>query len=204
MVGCPRKSRRQRRTWRCRGIHAAQPKGADRLFDVLDALLAQILEGEAAHLAHMVAHAARDADAARHRQVFQPRSDVNAVAEDVAVLDHDVADIDADTKLQAMLVRQVLVCRGQRVLDLHRAVDSFDDAGELRQHAVAGRAGDTAIVGIDEIIDDHAVGGQGGQRCRFVALHVAAVALDVGGEDGDQLAFQAGRFHASAPSPSGW
>ena len=72
-------------------------------------------------------------------QRFQAGGDVDAVAEDVAVLDHDVADIDADAKPQAVLVRQVLVCRGQRVLDLHRAVDGFDDAGELRQHAVAGR-----------------------------------------------------------------
>ena len=60
-------------------------------------------------VADVVAHAARDADAAGLRQRLQPRRDVDAVAEDVAVLDHHVADIDADAERHALVVGQRLV-----------------------------------------------------------------------------------------------
>ena len=45
--------------------------------------------------------AAETADAARLRQRLQPRRDVHAVAENVAVLDDHVAEIDADAELDA-------------------------------------------------------------------------------------------------------
>jgi hypothetical protein len=68
---------------------------------------------------------------------------------------------------------------------------------ELRQHAVDDRAGDTAMVGIDELIDDRQVRGQAGQSCCFAALHVPAVTLDVGGKPDAALP-------RNAPSPCGW
>jgi hypothetical protein len=37
--------------------------------------------------------------------------------------------------------------------------------------------------------------GEGCQGTDLVLLHVPAVTLDVGGEDGDELAFEMGRFH---------
>src|SRR4029077_7217482 len=61
-------------------VGGVQAEGTDRLGDVLDALLAKILKSEAAHLAHMVAHSARDADAAGQRQALQAGGDVDAIA----------------------------------------------------------------------------------------------------------------------------
>ena len=69
---------------------------ADRTADILDMLLAEILKTDRKAVGNLIAHRRGDADAARLRQRFKPRSDVNAVAEDVIVLDDDVAQIDAD------------------------------------------------------------------------------------------------------------
>ena len=80
----------------------ADAVGVHRSRDVLDLLLAHVLEGEAQLVAHLVAHHAADADAAGLGQGFQPRGDVDAIAEDVVAVDDDVAEIDADAELDAL------------------------------------------------------------------------------------------------------
>ena len=52
--------------------------------DVLDLLLAQILEREIELVAHLVMHDPADTDAARLGQGFEPCGDIDAVAVDVA------------------------------------------------------------------------------------------------------------------------
>jgi hypothetical protein len=74
---------------------------ADRLRDVLHALLAEILEAVGELAPDMVVDAARDADAAGLGQPLETHGNIDAVAEDVAVLHHDIADIDADAKPHA-------------------------------------------------------------------------------------------------------
>ena len=56
---------------------------ADRPRDVLDLLLAEILEAEIELVADLVAHDPADADPAGLGQSFQPRRDIDAIAEDV-------------------------------------------------------------------------------------------------------------------------
>ena len=147
----------------------------------------------------MVAHAPRDANAAGIGKRFEPGGDVDAIAENVAILDHDVADIDADAEEQAVLGWMALVRNRDRLLHLHGAIQRIDHALEFGQHAIAGGAGDAAIVGGDQIVDDQAVAGQGRKRLRLVPLHMPTVTLDIGGEDGDQPAFQSRRFHGRLP-----
>jgi hypothetical protein len=59
-------------------------------------VLAHWLECEAEFRLHLVVDVASDADAARLGQTFQARRDIDAIAEDVAVFQDDVADVDAD------------------------------------------------------------------------------------------------------------
>ena len=74
--------------------------GPHRARDVLEALLAHVLEDEVEPCGHILVDTSRDADAAGVGQRFQPRGDVHAVAEDVAVVaDDDLADVDADAIL---------------------------------------------------------------------------------------------------------
>jgi len=58
--------------------------------DVLELLLAQILERQIDLAGDILLHARRNAHAARLRQPFEARGNVDAVAKDVAVFDESV------------------------------------------------------------------------------------------------------------------
>ena len=133
----------------------------------------------------MLAHRCRDADAARLGHAFQARRDIDAVAENVAVLDHDVAEIDADAELDAAILRHAGVAAGHAVLDFDRAGDGVDHAGELDQHAVAGQLDDAALVLGDPRVDQFlAARLERGKRGGLVDAHQPAVADHVGSQYG--------------------
>jgi hypothetical protein len=69
-------------------------------------LFAQIAEGEVQLAGGVFLDARRDTDAARIGQSFETRGDIDAVAEDVAVLDDDVALVDADAQFDAAVRRE--------------------------------------------------------------------------------------------------
>jgi hypothetical protein len=119
---------------------------AHRLRDVFHPLLAQILEGKAAHLADVVTHAARNANTAGIGQRFEASGNIDTVAEYIVILDHEFADIDADAEFQAMLGRLVLVLNSNSVLHLHGAIGRIDYTLELRQHDIAGSTSDAATM----------------------------------------------------------
>ena len=75
-------------------------------------------------------------------QRFEPGCIVDAVAEDVAILDDDVPDIEAHAKFDAALCRCRGVAGDHLALKLDRAAHRVDDAGELDKEAVAGRLDD--------------------------------------------------------------
>ena len=122
--------------------------------DVLDLLLAQILEDKGQPVAHVIMHRTGDEHPAGLGQGFDPRGDVDAVAIDVVVLDDHVAEIDADAQLDAVVRRDTGVALGHRLLHLDRAAHRIDDAGELDQQAVAGGLDDAAMVLGDFRIDE--------------------------------------------------
>ena len=68
--------------------------------DILDLLRAEILEGEAQLVEDLIAHDPADADSARVGQRFEARRHIDAIAEDVVAVDDDVADVDADPKVE--------------------------------------------------------------------------------------------------------
>ena len=68
---------------------------ADRTRNVLDGLLAHVLEAEAQLVAHLIVHDARNHDPAGIGERFQPRRHIDAVAKNIVAVDYDVADIDA-------------------------------------------------------------------------------------------------------------
>ena len=121
----------------------------------LSALLAQVLEGDVEAVADLVAHGGGDADAAGGRQLLQAGRDVDAVAEDVAVLDDHVAEVDADPELDPARRRNVRVAPRHSSLDFGGALHGVGDALEFHQHAVAGGLDDAALVlgdgGIEEL-----------------------------------------------------
>ncbi len=88
----------------------------------------------------------RDANSPRVGQAFETRGNIHSVSEDVVVLDDNVADVDADTEHDTLLLGHIGVALGHRVLDFDRALDGFDRAGELGQKTVAHQLDDAPMV----------------------------------------------------------
>src|SRR6516165_1908921 len=114
------------------------PIDAHRAGDVFEALLAEIRERGLYLALHLAEGVFRDADAARLSEPFEPRGDVDAVAEDVALLDDDVTEIDTNAKFDAALWRYGGVAGHHLPLHLDRTAHRVDDAGKLGEQSVAG------------------------------------------------------------------
>ena len=180
-------------------------KGRDRPDDVLDGLLAEILERDVEPVADLdlVAHRARHADAARLGQLLQTRGHVHAVAEDVVVLEDHVAEVDADAELDPAGRRHVGVAPRHAALDLDRALHRVGNALELDQQAVAGGLDDAAPVLGDRRVDQlEPVGLEARERAGLVGLHQPAVADHVGRQNRGQPALDLRQFHARLPRSS--
>ena len=104
---------------------------AHRPGDVLDLLLAHVLERNGELVAHLIPYHPADADAARFGQGLKARCDVDTVAEDVVVVDDDVAEIDADAQIDASLGLHAGVACGHLALHVDRATNRIDHAREL-------------------------------------------------------------------------
>ncbi len=192
----PRRNQRRRR----RGSHAHR-EGPHRPRDVLDALLAQILERIGQPVADLVAHDARHAKAARLGQAFEPRRDIHSVAEDVVAVDDDVAEIDPDPEVDAPVFGDFGIAVDHRPLDLDGAADRIDDAGKLDQHAVAGGLDDAAAMLGDLRVGKLAsMGFEPRQRSFLVCSHQPRVAGRIGGEDRGETAFDR-LSHRPSPRP---
>src|SRR5262249_58140423 len=102
--------------------------------NIFELLLAGILEIYIDLAPHLAVGIVGDANAARLGNAFQPRSNIDAVAEDVVVLDHDVADVNADPQFDAALRRHARVALSHATLDVDGAARGIDRAAELDQH----------------------------------------------------------------------
>ena len=96
-------------------------------------MFAHVFKSEVDAAFCILLNARRDANAARLGQAFEAGSDVDAIAKDLAVLDDDLAHIDADAQIDALVRRQWSVAFGHCSLDLSRATQGVDNAGELDQ-----------------------------------------------------------------------
>ena len=114
--------------------------------DIFDRLSTEIFEGKRQAGGHLFVNAARDADAARFGQGFQPGRDVHAVAENVAPFLQHIPQIHPDPKSHAAVFRLLRAASGQRMLDFHRAIYRVHHRSELRQHGVAMRVDDAPPV----------------------------------------------------------
>ncbi len=122
-----------------------------------------------------------EADPAGLGQGFEPGRDVDPIAEDVAILDDDVADIDAHAKFDAASGRDRGVAGDHRALHLDRATHRVDDAGKLDEEAVAGRLDDAAPMFGDLLIAELAANGaQRRERPFLVLAHQPRIAGDIG------------------------
>ena len=153
-------------------------------------MLPEALVGDVKLRLHVVVSLLREPDAARLGQLLQPRRDVDALAVPVLALDDDIAEVDADPHVDAAVLAHPVVALGHPALQVDGARHRVDDAAELGQKAVAHQLEDAAVVLLDRRLEQlPAVRSEPLKRAGFVLLHEAAVADDVGGENGGEPAF---------------
>ena len=164
---------------------------ADRPRDVLELLLALIDEADIEPAFGILLHAGRHADAARLGQALEAGGHVHAIAEDVVILDDDVADMHADAELDAPVLGHVGIAGDHPALHVDSAADGIDDAAELGQQPVARRLDQPSVMlGELGIEQKSAMGLQLPDRAFLVGADQPAVACDIGRQDGRQPPIQ--------------
>ncbi len=154
-----------------RGLGLAQhhPPDPDGTGHVLQRFLAKILEPDLDPVRDLLVDRLGDADAADLRELLEPRGDVDAVTVYVAVLEDDVAEVDADPEADAPVLGHVGIAPLHALLHLDGATHGVGDGLELDQHAVAGGLDDATPVlgdgGVDQLA---AMGHQPGERALLV------------------------------------
>ena len=162
--------------------------------DVLERLLAEVDELSLDPATHMIVGGAGDAYAARLADGFEPRCDIDAVAQNILAVDQHVAEIDADAVEDASGLGNARVAFGHLLLHANRALDRRDDRRKFQQHAVAHRLDEPAAESANDRRRRLAMFPHRARRPRFVIAHQPRVADDVGGEDRGEAA---GLAHSS-------
>ena len=176
--------------------------GVHRAGNVLNLLLAEIGEAYRQIGTDLFPQRTGTADPARRGQRLQSGGNIDAVAEQVAVLDDDVAQMQADAELHLFELGSGGVRLGDRRLHRQRAGQRVDRAGEFRGNAVAGGGEDASAMRRDQACENGAVVRQHPQGADFVASHQAGIASDIRRQDGgefalDDCAFCHAGFHRS-------
>ena len=153
--------------------------GPHRLSDVLDALAATRAVFEVELVPDLIVDGLRNAHCAGFGQRFEPGGDVDAVSEDIVAVDDHVAKIDADPQFETPFRRKRIVERARGLLHLDSAAERVDDAGKIRQQAVARRADDTPAMCGDQRIDGVSQFAECPVRASLVHAHQPAEADDI-------------------------
>ena len=154
-----------------------------------------------------MADPSRDHDAVRIRERMDPRCDVDAMAEHVSIAHRDLAEVEADPKLDRLAVTPGRLVAELR-LNLNREPQRSVGAVEQCEDAVAGDVGDAAAIVADERLEKPD-GPRGLNRVAGLVLLEALAVLDHIGEhhDGELVSAlgrirrqpRSRRFHASRP-----
>ena len=131
--------------------HSVNPHRAG---NVLEALLSNVVEGEVETPGYILLNTGGNANASGLGQTFEPGRDVHPVTEDVVVLHNDVALVNTDPKLDAIVVRYSSILLTHRVLPLGRTTQCINHTGKFDQQAITGRFDDAASVFGDFRIDN--------------------------------------------------
>jgi hypothetical protein len=119
-----------------RRLHAVgfvQPNPIDPhlLWDVLDGLLAEIIESEAELIEHLIADCRQDAGTADLSDVLESCGDVDAIAINVVAIYDHIADINAHTQLEAPIGSELLVAKDHCALHVDGTARRIDNGSAM-------------------------------------------------------------------------
>src|ERR1700733_6851553 len=172
------------------------PVHPNRLGDVLDLLLAEIVERYRQLIAHLIVNDSGDAYRTRLGQSFETSGDIDAITEQILAIHHHVANVHAYAKLHRLVGANTRILRGNRCLHRDRASHGIDRAGEIGDDTVPSGVENAAPMRCDKSVDNGPVRFQPSKRANLVAPHQPAVAGNVGGEDRRKFALYRVDGHA--------
>lgn len=151
---------------------------------MLQSLLTEVLESDIELAAYFLAQLSGYANATRFSQRLQAHGDIDAISEEVAAIDHDIAKVYADAQAYTALAGYA----GVRVIHVLLKFDSagkrIDRASKLDQDAVTHRLEYSAAMFGDErreyLGSPHL---EGGERTGFVQLDQTGIADHIDRED---------------------
>jgi hypothetical protein len=165
-------------------------------------LLAHCLEAEGKLLLDLPRDLGRHPDAARLRQLLQSCGNVDALAVTVVALDDDLAEVEPDPHLEALIVRHCSVAFRQAALQADRALDGIDDAAELGKQPIAHQLENAAVVPRNLRLEQFlSARHQPPMRARLVTLHQGGVADHIGSEDSGELSVHARSQRSATKRP---
>ncbi len=119
---------------------------AQRLRDVFELLLTHVADIDLELALDLLVGVFGKTDRAGGCQRFDASSNIDAIAIDVAFIDDDVADVDADAKFDPAIFGNGCVALGHGTLDINRTACGIDGAGKFDQRAVACGFDDAAAM----------------------------------------------------------
>jgi hypothetical protein len=166
--------------WKSRSRTYLESPRTHRLSNILQRLQTHIFKANIDPAADLALGVIRNADASGFRDPLQPRGDVDAIAKNIVLVNHDIADVNADAKFNPGILRYVGVLLSHSALDFDGATNCVYGAGELDQHAVAGSLDNAATMlgdcGVDKRFSESL---QLRQRAFLVGTHQAAITSDI-------------------------
>ena len=148
--------------------------------DVLDVLFSQILEHQIETITHLFIRGIGNAHAARPRQGFEARRNIDPVALDVVTVDNDITEIYAHPKHDLLCRRFVGVTPRHFALNVSAALDRIDDAGKLYQNTIAHKLDEASAMFSDFWIDQLFLqSAQSQNRAFLIGSDQACVADDI-------------------------
>src|SRR5438874_12186881 len=94
----------------------------------------------------MVADWSGDRYPAGRSDALQARRNVDTIAKNILSLHNDVADVHADAKFDALILRCTGIWFSDTTLQLGDARHRVHDTGKLHQHSVAAQFDDTLLM----------------------------------------------------------
>jgi hypothetical protein len=170
-------------------VASGEPDTIDphRSVNVLELLLTSIFEGSIKLALDVLLHPGGYADASRLGNGLQACCHVDPIAEDVRIVDDDVALVYAHPELNLLILGHLDIAFDHRALDLQSTVQGIHDARELDQHAVPCGLYDTAAVFANLGVNQGApVSLELSQRTFLVRTHETTVSGHIGRQYGGQ------------------
>src|SRR3954463_13692544 len=122
-----------RRFWRncrVRSLRTSNREHLHRSRDILQRDLALVVETHIDPVTDLIVNSTRDRNASRHSDAFKPRCNIDAIAEDIVVVDDDVSQMDADAKLDPPGLGYLGVLVSHAALNFDRASRCIDGTGK--------------------------------------------------------------------------